>query len=80
MSYANLPAGIGRKSRDLHAIDCSTRTWRRVSIRWSVEGFFVTWPSCKLDGEAFSLEITSVYENSSGRANGDLRMKSRTKY
>jgi len=57
---ANLPAGIGRKTGDLHSIYGSTRTRWRGTISWSIKGLLVTRPSGKLNGKTLSFEVASI--------------------
>ncbi len=73
MCYANLPAGIGRKTRYLHSIYCSTWTRSRGAIGWPIKGFLVTWSSSKLNCEAFSFEFTSIYSQQLKRATRSSR-------
>lgn len=59
--YANLPARVGWKTRDLHPVDRAARSRRRRTVSMTVVRILATRATSELDGQAFALELTAVW-------------------
>lgn len=57
---AYLPARLGGKTRNLHAIYRTTRSGCTGTVRRAIKRLLMTGPTRKLDGQPFSLEVATV--------------------